>query len=109
MCLSYRANITSPLSAGRNALLKQGARVVTDYQDILDVIAPNQINEQQTLPLGQNPLESAIIRAIAAGERDGEAIMQACSSTTTEFNTALTMLEIAGSIKSLGGNQWTIR
>lgn len=102
-------NITSPLSAGCNALLKQGARVVTKYQDILDIIAPNLTSQQQLLPLGQNQLESNILRLIAGGLRDGEALMNECESTTTEFNTALTMLEIAGSIKSLGGNQWTIR
>lgn len=102
-------NITSPLSAGCNALLKQGARVVTDYQDILDVIAPDLATTQQLLPLGQNQLESDIIRLIAAGVRDGEALMSQCQVATTEFNTALTMLEIAGSIRPLGGNQWTIR
>ncbi len=102
-------NITSPLSAGCNALLKQGARVVTQHQDILEVIAPNFHTEQQALPLGHNSLESEIIRQIAAGVRDGAAIMRECNTTATDFNTALTMLEIAGSIKSLGANQWTIR
>lgn len=102
-------NITSPLSAGCNALLKQGALVVTDYQDVLNVIAPNLQTEQQLLPLGQNELETKIIQLLSAGIRDGEAVQSECAVDTAEFNTALTMLEIAGSIRSLGGNQWTLR
>lgn len=101
-------NITSPLSAGCNALIKQGAHVVTDYQDVLEVIAPQLGNEQRILPLGQNKLETKIIELIASGVRDGEDILQQCSVSSAEFNTALTMLEIAGSIKPLGANQWTI-
>lgn len=102
-------NITSPLSAGCNALLKQGANVVTRYEDVLERIAPHLSAKQQLLPLGQNELESTIIRLLDGGLRDGEVIMNECKVSTTEFNTALTMLEIAGSIKPLGGNQWTIR
>ena len=102
-------NITSPLSAGCNSLLKQGAHVATSYQDILEIIAPAMQRDQQMLPLGQNQLESNIISLIASGTRDGEDIIRQLRISTTELNTALTMLEIAGSIRSLGADQWTIR
>ena len=102
-------NITSPLSRGCNALLKQGARVVTSYQDVLDIIAPTLEATQTLLPLGQNELESQIIALLAGGMRDGEAVIAACGVPITQFNTALTMLELAGSVRALGGNQWTIR
>ncbi len=101
--------ITSPLSAGCNALLKQGARIVTDYQDILEVIAPDLLSSQTSMPLGQNDLETAILKAIHSGVRDGEEILAIVSVDPTEFATALTMLELAGSIRALGANQWTIR
>ena len=102
-------NITSPLSQGCNLLLKQGARVVTDYQDVLEIIAPDETSTQTMLPLGQNELETAIISRIADGERDGEAILRTLKIDAVEFNTALTMLELAGTIKPLGGNRWTLR
>lgn len=102
-------NITSPLSGGCNALLKQGACVVTEYQDILDVIAPHLTSDQQQLPLGQNDTETKIITLIANGVRDGDELLARTKLTTTELNTALTMLEIAGAIRALGANQWTIR
>jgi DNA processing protein len=102
-------NITSPLSAGCNALLKQGARVVTDYQDVLDVIAPSDISAQTALPLGQTELENTIIRLISSGIRDGEDLLANSDASPTDFATALTMLELSGSIRPLGANQWTIR
>lgn len=102
-------NITSPLSAGCNALLKQGARVVTDYQDVLDVIAPGAEKSQTILPLGSNELETAIIALISSGVRDGDELLERSEVSATEFSTALTMLELAGTIRPLGGNQWTIR
>lgn len=102
-------NITSPLSAGCNSLLKQGARVVTDYQDVLDVIAPDLSSQQTILPLGQNELETAIITHLAGGIRDGEQLLELVNADATEFATTLTMLELAGSIRALGGNQWTLR
>ena len=64
--------ITSPLSAGCNALLKQGARIVTSYEDVLEIIAPELLSSQTTMPLGQNELETAILQAISSGVRDGE-------------------------------------
>ena len=102
-------NITSPLSAGCNGLLKQGARVVTDYQDVLDIIAPQLTTDQLVLPLGQNQLETDIITHIAAGVRDGEALLKLVNVEPTEFATTLTMLELGGTIRALGGNQWTLR
>jgi DNA processing protein len=102
-------NITSPMSAGCNALLKQGARIVTCCEDILEVIAPNALQQQSVLPLGQNPLETKIIELLGSGMRDGEAIMKQCQTSGADFNTALTMLELAGSIQSHGANQWSLR
>lgn len=101
--------VTSPLSAGCNALLKQGARVATGYQDILEIIVPDLLSSQTSLPLGQNELETAILKAIANGTRDGEEILKITKADPIEFTTALTMLELAGSIRALGANHWTIR
>lgn len=102
-------NITSPLSSGCNTLLKQGARPATCADDILEVIAPDLLQSQATLALGNSPLETTIIQLLTGGVRDGEELQQRSGSSIGEFNTALTMMEITGTIRSLGGNQWTIR
>lgn len=102
-------NITSPLSAGCNALLKQGAHIVTCADDVLEIIAPGHISVQTSLALGNTPLETAILQSIQTGERDGDTIQQQVGVSTAEFNQALTMMEINGLVRALGGNQWTLR
>jgi len=102
-------NITSPLSSGCNALLRQGATPVTCAEDVLEVIAPDFLKAQAIIPLGSNQLESSIISLLQGGLRDGDTLLQELAISVGEFNQALTMLELAGTIRSLGGNQWTLR
>jgi DNA processing protein len=100
-------NITSPLSAGCNSLLKQGASPVTCAEDILEVIAPGLLAAQTTLPLGSTPLESTILKLILAGTRDGDQLQQLSGADPSDFSQAMTMMEINGLIRGLGANQWT--
>lgn len=102
-------NITSPLSAGCNALIKQGAQPITCAEDVLEVIAPDLLTSQQSLALGNTPLETKIIQLIQSGIRDGDQLLQEASVETNEFLQALSMMEITGIIRALGGNQWTLR
>lgn len=102
-------NITSPLSAGCNALIKQGAQLITSFDDVIEVIAPDLLNPQQVLALGNSPLETTIIQLIQSGIRDGDQIQQQSGVDASEFSQALSMLEITGTVRSLGGNQWTLR
>lgn len=104
-------NITSPLSAGCNALLKQGAYPATEAKDILQIIAPEQLkkSDQSQLPLGSSPEETIIINLIASGVRSGDQLQQQSGLSASNFSTALTMLEINGVIKPLGANNWMLK
>ena len=102
-------NITSPLSAGCNALLKQGATPVTCAEDILEVIAPQLLRPQAQLALGDNAVQTAIIQLLQSGLRDGDELQAQSGATAGEFATELTMMEINGTVRSLGANQWTLR
>ena len=102
-------NITSPSSAGCNALLKQGATPVTCVEDILEVIAPQLLTAQTQFALGSNPTETEIINRLQAGVRDGDEIQRLTGIAAGDLSTSLTMLELAGTIKALGANQWTLR
>ena len=102
-------NITSPLSAGCNALIKQGAHPVTSTKDILDIICPYQTSEQSTLPLGSTPLEASIIALLQSGVRDGDTLQEQSGATASDFSQTLTMMEINGIIRPLGANQWALR
>ena len=105
-------NITSPLSAGCNALLKQGALVATTATDILNVIAPSttqSATDQAVIPLGETPAENTIIDLLRTSLRDGDQLQQQSGLNPADFATALTMLEINGVIKPLGANNWALR
>ena len=104
-------NITSPLSAGCNNLLKQGAYLVTDANDILNIIAPEKLQKSSSpeMPLSSTPEEAIIIKLISSGIRDGDELQQSSGLSASDFAAALTMLEINGVIKPLGANNWTLR
>lgn len=102
-------NITSPLSAGCNALLKQGAHPVTCAEDILEIIAPELLRPQAALALGDNELQTKIIQLLQGGIRDGDELQSKSQTHAGEFASELTMMEINGLVRSLGANQWTLR
>ena len=102
-------NITSPLSAGCNNLIKQGAHPITCAEDVLEIIAPELLRPQTMLPLGATPLESKIISLLQSGIRDGDELQTLSEIKVSEFLQTITMMEIAGTIRALGGNQWTLR
>ncbi|HRN97498.1 MAG TPA: DNA-processing protein DprA [Candidatus Saccharibacteria bacterium] len=102
-------NITSPLSAGCNSLIKQGAIPITSSDDVLEIIAPKLLDPQTILPLGNNLLESKVIGLLQSGIRAGEILQAKSGASASEFSQTLTMMEIDGTIRALGGNQWTLR
>jgi DNA processing protein len=102
-------NITSPLSAGCNNLIKQGALPVTTPDEIIEVIAPGLLTLQTQLALGDNPHQTAIIKLLQSGIRDGDELQRQTEMDAGQFGTELTMMEINGIVRSLGGNQWTLR
>lgn len=102
-------NITSPLSGGCNALLKQGAQAATSVNDILTVLLPGKTGSQTQLALGDTPAESAIIQALSSGLRNADEILAGLAISAHEFNIALTMLELNGTITPLGANKWRLR
>lgn len=102
-------NITSPMSMGCNKLIKQGALPITCAEDVLEVIAPQLLKLQTSLPLGNDENETKIIKLLQSGVRDGEEIQIKSQIDPSLFSSTLTIMEINGIIKHLGANQWTIR
>ncbi len=77
--------------------------------DILEIIAPDLLEAQQYLALGNTPTETKIIQLIQSGIRDGDQLLQESGIEASEFSQALTIMEINGTIRALGGNQWTFK
>jgi len=100
--------ITSLLSAGPNRLLQQGAHVALSANNILEVIAPELVAGQRTFVFGDTLLEARIIALIQKGVRDGDELLAKSEATPSDFLETVTMMELKGTLKALGGNRWTI-
>lgn len=100
--------ITSLLSVGPNRLLQQGAHVALEARDILEVIAPHLKPTQTVLPLGDTPLEVTIIKLIQNGLRTGDELQKQSKATPSDFLQTLTMMELKGTVRSIGGGRWVL-
>ncbi len=101
--------INSPLSAGTNWLIQQGAHLITSTDDVLKLLNIDKNQSTQTSLLGSNDQETAILQAIMSGLNDPVLIQQATNINTTDLQINLTMLEIAGRIEQNGLGAWQLR
>lgn len=101
-------NITSPMSAGCNKLIEQGATPIADIEEFIEHIAPKETVASQPLLLAQTPDEQTILDLIARGIRDGDELQKRSKLTATSYSTTMTMLELRGVIHALGANMWSL-
>jgi DNA processing protein len=103
--MAVPGNINSSTSDGTNNLLKRGAILVTDVNDILFELGLER-TIKTTVPQGSSPAETTIIELIQRGTSDINKLLATSQLPATTFNQSLTMLELTGKIRSLGGGQW---
>ena len=109
--MAVPGDITRPSSEGTNNLLKAGALLVHDARDVLHAlgIPPTEAAAQAASHSREEPNEQLVLTLIGTGLIDGNALLTASELPTADFNQALTMLELSGEIRALGGNQWSLR
>jgi DNA processing protein len=90
--------ITSSLSAGANALLRQGATPVTCVADVLEAIGlePRAASGSASAPA--DPSATAILAAVAEGPASADELVRMTGLSAGEVATALTLLELAGAV-----------
>ncbi len=107
-------NLTSQNSVGCNRLIKQGAYPYTGPEDLLDFIFPEEIMKKSrkspkfTLPQGLNKSETAVLKALFEGLRDGNEIAEKLALPAASLAETLTLLELKGLIRPLGMNNWAL-
>lgn len=104
--MAVPGNITNPMSEGCNNLINTGAKLIRNASEVLREIGYTVEGGQAKLPLAANASEASILQLIADGLRDGDDIQLKSGLTPAEFSQTLTMLEITGKIRPLGGNKW---
>lgn len=104
--MAVPGNITSQLSGGTNNLIKAGALPVTSVSDILYALGIDE-TERET-PMALSKEEHIVITILKDGISDAAELLTKSDLDPAMFNQTLTMLEIAGTIKPLGNNKWTL-
>jgi len=106
--MAVPGSIYNASSKGTNSLIKAGATAVTAIEDILAVLGIKPKSYTQRVPIGSNQQQQTVLDLLASGHSDGDEILHLCQLPVNDFNKVITMLEITGKIRSLGGNHWVI-
>ena len=103
-------NITSPLSAGCNQLIKNGANPLTSVEDLLDFLIPDRFEKQTQLFKGDTREENVILEFLSKnGTTSSDIIIKQTKLSASEFNQAITMLELEGLVLNNGGEKWSLK
>ena len=103
-------NITSPLSAGCNQLIKNGANPLTSVEDLLDFLIPDRFEKQTQLFKGDTREENVILEFLSKnGTTSSDVIIKQTKLSASEFNQAITMLELKGLALNNGGEKWSLK
>ncbi|MBP7775406.1 MAG: DNA-processing protein DprA [Candidatus Saccharimonas sp.] len=97
--------ITSPLSAGCNAMIAQGANPVINIDLLLESLG---LAGQSKIVLGENDAETTLLQLLQKGVSDGDDLQLQSGLSAQDFSMTITMLEIRGIIHPLGGNHWRL-
>ncbi|HEY90057.1 MAG TPA: DNA-protecting protein DprA [Thermoflexia bacterium] len=97
-------NVLSPASKGCNRLLKDGAAVVTEVQDILETLHLNQVVEKkvarQLLP--SNATETLIFENLSTTPTHVDALSREIDLPVETVSSTLVMMELKGLVRQAG-------
>lgn len=100
--------IYSPGSIGTNNLIKQGAKAVTSYQEVLEELGltknGNCTNNRSIVSV--SPEEKIILSLLGAEPLHIDAIARNAKTNAAKISGALTLLEMKGMVKNLGGGNY---
>jgi len=107
--LAVPGNIMSKTSAGPNNLIKMGAKAVTSAEDVLaalDLELAEQFRKNAAI-IPASPEEEKLLECIGHEPVHIDEIIQKSKLNTSNINSALTMMEMKGIVRHLGGMYYT--
>lgn len=100
-------NITYENSTGTNLLIKLGAHCVTEAQDILDILGfKGALPQQEELPIVTIE-EQHVLDLIAGSPLSTDELMAKTSLTPSSLLSTLSLLELKGLVRDVGGKRYT--
>ncbi len=101
------ADVTRPMSAGTNEMLRAGAHPYIDASDILNFYGIESKKTERDLS-DLNETEREVYRLIAAGIGDADTIVEKLGISAVDFNCAITTLELSDYVIRLD-QTWAVR
>ncbi|MBU0531257.1 MAG: DNA-processing protein DprA [Candidatus Uhrbacteria bacterium] len=101
--------ITSPLSVGPNNLIKMGAHPTTEAADILNVLGVEAGTSDLPAPEPESEIEKLILQQLSKHPVHVDLIIQQTKLETPEVTSTLTLMEMKGMVRHLGGMNYVKR
>jgi DNA processing protein len=103
--------VTSRLSEGTNNLIKKGAKCVTCAADILEELDLNMVTEhvEAVRALPADPTERMLLEHLQDNTRHIDELTNLTSLPASTVSAVLTMMELKGLVKCIGGMQYAAR
>ena len=104
-------NIYDKTSVGPNNLIKLGAKVVTSYEDILEELNLEKIDKflEAAEIIPDNDEEKVILDILSKKPIHIDLIIKKSEMDTATVNSVVTLMEIKGKIRNLGGSNYVKR
>jgi DNA processing protein len=101
-------SILSPGSAGSNRLIRDGAHVVTEVSDILEVLRLDHVPEKQAarMTLPGSPVEATLFQHLTAEPQHLDELARASDLAVEVVSSTLVMMELKGMVRQVGGLQY---
>lgn len=108
--MAVPGNINSQTSRGPNQLIKMGAKVVTSAEDVLETLDLKLVEQfaENKKVLPQTKEEEILLRYLSTEPVHIDEIIQKSKLNTSIANATLTMMEMKGMVRHLGGGNYVL-
>lgn len=105
-------NVIQPTAFGPNFLIKQGARAVTEVNDILETLnlaLPKTAVARPAAPEPANPEEAKILDCLSIEPTQIDQLILQSGLPSQTVSAVLAIMEMAGKVKEVGGQRYIIK
>lgn len=99
-------SVLLPSSSGTNQLIKMGANVLTSAEDFIEYYQIEKTEKKKIQPEGK--IEAEIFTVLEKGPTHVDEIIKTSGENSQEINSTLTLMEIKGKVRNLGGSNYIL-